>query len=205
MKPDYILEVSKERSSFIKKLEYDETNRTLGVHVRPYEAVLYYEKIPLKVFEEFTKQHSIGKYYLHFIKSNFKQIFMANEEKRKPKGVNNAKDEVRWIDFSLDVTKINKDWLVQGKSGVYLNGKLRMLPDGKVDEYGCLGFMAQSVPSDVYKAAEAKEKGSGKKLEGIILGNAKELVWGERNEENVPGNTGAASGIDTEVSDDLPF
>ncbi len=200
-----IIDVSNERSSLIRRVEYYCQEKYLAVYLRYQQEPVIYQDVGLNHFEEFKTQPSIGKYYLHYIKQNFKQFKPSTmSEKRKPKGINIAKNAVRWIDWSLDVTKINKDWLVQGeKGGVYLNGKLRMLPDGTVDKFECLGFMVQSVPSDVYKAAEAQEKGSGKKIDGIILGNAKELEW-DRDNEGQPG-VAAPSGIGDEVKDDLPF
>ena len=200
-----VIDVSNERSSLIRRVDYYIYEKYLVIYLRYQQQPNIYEDVPASHFEEFKTQPSIGKYYLHYIKPNFKQFKPSTmTEKRKPKGINIAKDEVRWIDMSLDVQKINKDWLIPGeKSGVWLNLKMRMLPDGTVDKYECLGFIVQSVPSDVYKAAEEKEKGSGKKIDGIILGNAKELQWD--NEVVVPGSVTGASGIPTEVADDLPF
>jgi len=199
-----VIDVPNERSSLIRRVEYYVDEKYLAVYLRYKNEPVIYEGIPLTHFEEFKTQESIGKYYLHYIKPNFKQFKPSNmAEKQKPKGINIAKNEVRWIDISIDVQKINKEWLVQGEKGVYLNLKLRMLPDGTVDKYECLGFLAQNVPSDVYKAAEEKEKGSGKKIDSIIVGNAKELQW-DRNTEGLPG-VAMPSGVTQEVQDDLPF
>lgn len=202
-----VLDIPENKSSLLSKIEYDTDNFLLTVHFRKYftDKITYKEVIP-KIFDEFTKQHSLGKYYLHHIKPNFKQFKQeVMSDKKRPKGINIAKNEVRWIDISIDVQKINKDWLTQGEKGVYLNLKLRMLPDGTVDNYDCLGFIVQSVPSEIYKAAEQKEKGSGKKIEGIILGNAKELDWSNRNEEGIPGSQYGQIGVSDDIADDLPF
>ena len=69
------------------------------------------------------------------------------------------------IVLKIDVTKIDKNHLFVGKSGKYLDCILNENKDG-VDQYGNIGFIAQSV------SKEAKEKGE----RGPIIGNYKEIV-----------------------------
>lgn len=199
----FILDINEARSGLISKVEYDLSNQLLSVSLRYKTHPLEYVNVPRVYFEALCSSESIGKYYLNNIKSKFKLRKMS--EKQMPKGINVAKDEVRWIDISIDVQKILKEWLVQGEKGVYLNMKLRMLPDGKVDNYECLGFIAQTIPKEVYNAAESEKKGSGRDIKAPILGNAKELQWGERDTEGIPGQQQGSLGVDEAVVDDLPF
>lgn len=69
------------------------------------------------------------------------------------------------IVLKIDVTKIDKNHLFVGKSGKYLDCILNENRDGP-DQYGNIGFIAQSV------SKEAKEKGE----RGPIIGNYKEIV-----------------------------
>jgi hypothetical protein len=69
------------------------------------------------------------------------------------------------IVLKIDVTKIDKNHIFVGKSGKYIDCILNENNDG-VDQYGNIGFIAQSV------SREAKEKGE----RGPIIGNYKEIV-----------------------------
>jgi hypothetical protein len=69
------------------------------------------------------------------------------------------------IVLKIDVTKIDKNHLFAGKSGKYLDCILNENRDGP-DQYGNLGFIAQSV------SKEAKASG----VRGPIIGNYKEIV-----------------------------
>jgi len=198
----YILDIDKARSGLISKLEYDLESKIMSVSLRYKTHALEYVDVPFNSFEEMSFSESIGKYYLNNIKSKFKLRKMS--DKKMPKGINIAKDEVRWIDISIDVQKILKEWLVAGEKGTYLNMKLRMLPDGQVDQYECLGFITQTVPKEVYNAAEKEKKGSGRDIKNVILGNAKELQWGERDTEGLPGQQ-SGNLVGDEPVDDLPF
>jgi len=200
----YILDINEARSSLISKVVFDFERKLLSVYLRFKTHPLTYDNVPLKEFENLCSSESIGKYYLHYIKPNFSLTKLRNMAQR-PKGINIAKDEVRWIDISIDVQKIIKDWLIAGEKGTYLNVKLRMLPDGQVDQYECLGFVTQTVPKEVYNAAEAEKKGSGRDIKAPILGNAKELQWGDRNEETIPGGLQGSPYKEGEGGDNLPF
>lgn len=69
------------------------------------------------------------------------------------------------IVLKIDVTKIDKNHLFQGKSGKYMDCILSENKDGP-DQYGNAGFIAQSV------SKEAKASG----VRGPIIGNYKEIV-----------------------------
>lgn len=200
----WVLDIPKERSSLVEHIEYDEYLKQLLIKVRWQSYPIYYDNVPKSVFEEFAIQPSIGKYYTQFIKPNFKQINrpIMSDEKKRPPTKNQASNETRFIKMSLDVRKILKEWIRSGQTGDYLNITLHMKPDGQVDKYGNLGMITQDVPTEVYKEAEATEKGSGRKIKGPILGNGAEFAWDQTSKEGAPGsNDGAIGG----VVDDLPF
>ena len=60
---------------------------------------------------------------------------------------------------SINLSKINKDVLIKGEKGTYMNVKV-VLKDEK-DEYGNNGFIAQKVSKEQYEAG----------VKGEILGN----------------------------------
>lgn len=201
------IDISDNRSTLIRKIEYDPYNMLLLVHFKNgyHLKQVLHEGVHPNHFDELINAVSIGKLYLGFIKPNFKQInynTMGDASKR-PNTKNSASNEVRWIDLSIDVNKINKDWIIAGKNGNYLAMKLRMLPDGEMDKFGNLGMIVQAVPTEIYKKAEAEKKGSGKDIKGEILGNAAELDWGNSNTEGTPGAIqGTVGGVPEE---ELPF
>ena len=97
------------------------------------------------------------------------------------------------LKLSIDVTKIQKEWLFKGKKGTYLDLTVHVREDGP-DQYGNDGFVVQQAPRAEYDA--------GKR--GLILGNIKKLGQTE------PGPAGAAIapvsfGNNTTPDDDLPF
>jgi hypothetical protein len=188
-------------SSLVKKIEYSEEFEilivTLTYGVRSYEAEETY-------FQEFIQAPSKGSFYNKFIKPNFKQVNyqkMADTEKKRPATKNQASDQKRFIKMSIDVTKINKDWLFVGDNGaVYLNCTLQMLPNGELDRFGNLGMITQDVPKAVYEAEKNKPK--NEKSQGEILGNGAELDW--KPEVHTPGSETGQMGAG-EIKDDLPF
>lgn len=193
------LDIPKERSSLISKLEYDDELYLLKVHLRYLDNCLWYSEVFPNHFEEFYKTDSIGKYYLHFIKVNFKQLKLPKMAER-PKTKNEASSEKRFIKININVDKIIKEWLLNGEKGRYLSMTLQMLPDGKLDQFGNLGMITQDVPKFVYE--KEKNMNKGDRTKGPILGNAAELVWESANEVN-PGDTAT-----TEYEgpyEDLPF
>lgn len=198
----FVLDIRESHSSLISKIEFDDELGHLTVYFRSY--YLYsstHEGVRMKEFEEFAKQVSIGKFYLDFIKPNFKQVNQRFMAKERPKTINKASDDVRYLDISIDVQKIIKEWIYAGEKGSYLHLRLRMLPDGKVDNNGNLGFVSQKMPKDVREARKAQGM-EGNDLRGPILGNACEFEP-FKNE----GQPGSESGerISEEGMDDLPF
>ena len=71
------------------------------------------------------------------------------------------------ISLKIDVTKIDKERLYQGKKGVYLDAILMF--DTEKDKYDNNGMIVQSV------SKEEREAGT----QGNILGNAKDLTRDE--------------------------
>lgn len=192
------------KSTLILKLQYDKENEELTIFFveKYFEKSLTYCNVEKKYFEAFCNAPSCGQFYLQI----FKQFFKTKKTKNmadRPKTVNQASDEVRFIDFSIDVSLINKDWLVLGKKvnektgkpGLFLNGRLRMLPDGEVDKYGNLGMITQKVPSEIYKA--------DKEARGSILGNAAEFEK-KPFEQSSPGSV-VGDAPSSDILDDLPF
>lgn len=206
----YVIDFTEQKSSLISKLEYDALKCQITVFFRNYFVEKFtYEGVAAEIFEEFINQESPGKFYLHFIKPNFKQVkfYKMSDEKKKLPTKNIASDKKRWIDISIDVRKIKKEWLQDHPSGTFLNMKMQLLPDGTVDKYGNLAMITQTVPQKLYKDAEAKEKGSGKNIESPILGNAAEIDWDSFKGGGgavQPGSDGSPYNSDAPV-DDLPF
>lgn len=100
------------------------------------------------------------------------------------------------IVLKIDVTKIDKNHLFVGKSGKYLDCILNENKDGP-DQYGNIGFIAQSV------SKEAKEKGE----RGPIIGNYKEIVTTPRvpkQAESKPATKSKPESTDPD-GDDVPF
>lgn len=178
-------------SSLIKSVSYDDELLELTLEFRETyfkDKEVFIEFYPYD-FAAFTEAKSFGKYYLNFIKSHFKLKKMAE----KPRGVNKAKNAKRYIRLNINVKDINKDWLVVGEKGTYLNATLQMLPDGDTDRYENLGMITQDVPKDV------REK--NKETKGAILGNAIEQVWGDTKSTSVA----TQGNEDNQALDDLPF
>lgn len=191
----FIVNLNDLDSSFIKQLVYDAKTQILSVVLKS-DNTYNYEKVPLEVFVEFSTTNSFGSFYNSEIKNKYKHLEMAkNGSSNQPERINKAGNHKRFIRMSLDVTKINKDWLYVSKDtgAVYLKATLCMLPDGEVDKYGQLGFIAQEVPREI-----AKED---KKVRGEILGNAEELEWAKREDEKAE----LVSEDDKDELNDLPF
>lgn len=191
-------------SSLLDEVYYDDANEELTVVFKKYYVShLEYVEVPFKVFDNFSQAKSFGKFYLSIVKPNFKikQDTMAD----KPKGVNRASKEKRFIQCRIDVTKIKKEWLFVGEKGVYLDFTLSMLPDGEVDKFENLGMITQAVPKDVYKS-EVKLP-ADKRSRGEILGNATEFE--RKGAEGAPGSGQGTLMAETKdsdgISDDLPF
>ena len=94
------------------------------------------------------------------------------------------------ISASIDVSKIDKEKLIKGKKGTYLNITAFVDLDNK-DQYDNNGMVTQSVTS------EEREAGT----RGVILGNTKVFFQGESKQ-----NTSSLQVESFEdLSDDIPF
>jgi len=98
------------------------------------------------------------------------------------------------IRIKIDVTKIDKSLLFEGKKGKYLDATVFMDPDHQ-SEYGDNGMITQDTPKD------SNQKGN-------ILGNVKVFWTGESNRNGPPARqetpAAPASGFDDDLGD-LPF
>ena len=94
------------------------------------------------------------------------------------------------ISLSIDVTKIEKQRLYQGKKGTYLDATVFVDVD-EADQYGNHGMVTQSV------SKEEKQQG----VKGPILGNCK-VFW---RDERGPAQGPAADPVDDFDDDTLPF
>lgn len=185
-------------SSLIKSIEYnaEECEITFFFVDTYFIDQETYIDFPYQYFEEMldNKSKSFGKFYLHFIKHNFK--LKSKNMADKPKSKNESSDKKRFIQIRLDVNKIEKDWIVAGEKGNYLDITLMLLPDGVVDKYGSLGMVVQKVPKSVWE--------KDKKIQGEILGNGYEYDWNSAGSETQPGLETGKKLTEAE-RDDLPF
>lgn len=97
------------------------------------------------------------------------------------------------IALKIDVTKIEKARLFEGKKGTYLDAVF--LYDSESDEYGNNGVIIQSV------SKEEREQG----VKGAILGNAKVLFSEENKPAKEPAKSADIPSDFDDVNDDLPF
>jgi hypothetical protein len=88
----------------------------------------------------------------------------------------------KMIQLKIDVSKIDKSKLYNGKKGTYLDATLFL--NDQVDQYGNHGFIVQSV------SKEERESG----VKGTVLGNVKIFQKAEQSENQ---NIGS--------DNDLPF
>ena len=194
-------------STLIKEVEWDEENNELHIifHDKYYIKEETYLDFDYEWLDMFSTSPSLGKFYLRFIKSQFKLKPRIMAE--RPKTTNKSSDQKRFIDISIDVTKINNDWLFVGEKGTYLHMTLAMMPDGEIDNFGNLGMITQKVPKKVYEAELKLPK--NQKQRGAILGNAAEFE--RKGMEGMPGaEEGEMVGNKSEkekeeIKDDLPF
>ena len=97
------------------------------------------------------------------------------------------------ISLSIDVTKIDKDRLIAGKKGTYLDAQV-FINLAEADQYGNHGMITQS------QTKQERQAGG----QGAILGNGK-IFW--REESNVqPIQTVPGQAVDAPTfDDDIPF
>ena len=99
------------------------------------------------------------------------------------------------ISASIDVSKIDKEKLIKGKKGTYLNITAFVDIENK-DQYDNNGMVTQSVTS------EEREAGT----RGVILGNTKVFFQGESKQNKPKQNTSSLQVESFEdLSDDIPF
>jgi len=92
------------------------------------------------------------------------------------------------ISLSINLSKIDKSKIFEGKKGQYLDLTTFVNIDD-ADEYGKNGFITQSISKE--------DRSNGVKMP--IIGNNK-VFW-----TNVDGANSAASGSKPDRSDDIPF
>ena len=96
------------------------------------------------------------------------------------------------LNISIDVTKIDKAHLIEGKKGKYLNLTAFINLDEE-DQYGQNGMVTQGL------SKEARDSGQ----KGAILGNGK-LFWREAPQPQAP--TASAPSFDSAtLAEDTPF
>lgn len=204
-----------ENSSLVTEVFWDSETRDLTVVFKGYFVeYLVYENVPSMYIEAFSKTQSAGKFYLQLIKPKFKlkkqkmttktkTASKDAEAKPRPETTNKSSDSKRYIEMSIDLDEVIKDWIFigekekkNGRKGKYLHITLALLPDGQLDGYGNLGMVTQKVPKEVY--IENKE------TRGPILGNGSEFKRKSSEPEGQPGVETAKRGVD-EDDIDLPF
>jgi hypothetical protein len=99
------------------------------------------------------------------------------------------------VNFSLDLTKLPKEKMIQGKKGTYINLSLSLN-----DQTNQFGSNASVVVTQSKEEREAKQ-------DRVYVGNGK-VIWTDgtittADKENAPALTSAAQQPDRE--DDLPF
>lgn len=100
------------------------------------------------------------------------------------------------VKFSIDLNKIPKDKIIEGKKGKYLPMTLTI--NDEVDQYGNQG------PVVVEQSKEEREA----KVDKVYLGNAKVVWTNGTNVEKAPWQEQGASAAATppvDDNDDLPF
>ena len=205
----FVIELNELDSSFISQVVYDAKTEILSVVLKN-ENVYNYAKFPLETFVEFSTSNSFGSFYNSQIKNKFKHLKQSNmaEKGNQPEKINRAGKHKRYIRMSIDVTKLNKKWFYTSKDedgnvkAVYAKTTLCMLPDGEVDKYGQLGFIAQEIPAEIAKAERDLPK--EQKSKGEIVGNGEELDW-KRDEPKMELVNQEAEEGEEDVLDTLPF
>ena len=94
------------------------------------------------------------------------------------------------VSASIDVSKIDKEKLVKGKKGTYLNITAFVDTENK-DQYDNNGMVTQSTTQ------EEREAGTC----GVILGNTKVFYQGESKQGSSPKQANSFE----ELKDDIPF
>jgi hypothetical protein len=164
-------------SSLIKDIDYDSENRILTIffvdrYFKNYDII---SGVSPEEVSDFLESESLGKYYLQHFKNRNKMADLI-------------------IQASIDLSKIDKNWLVKGEktNGIYAN--LTIIYNEKSDKYGQNGFIIQKVPKEIYEA--------NKEARGPIIGNIK--VFEQKPVITTPGEVVGVP-LSQEIADDLPF
>lgn len=100
------------------------------------------------------------------------------------------------VNLKIDVTNIDKNLLVRGQKGTYLDATVFINPD-EADQYGNHGMITQEVGKEKRDAGDR----------GAILGNAK-VFWSDSQQAKSQSGTDKPQkgqpGFD-DLSDDIPF
>lgn len=167
-------------STLIRAFDYNEQSHELVIYFVekyfiPFEV---YTDFSMKELSKWLESDSLGKYYLNNIKNRKR---MAD----------------KLIQVSIDLSKIRKEWLIQGENvrddgsvGIYMN--CTILYNEKQDKFGQNGFIVQKVPKELRDTVK----------NGPILGNVKEF---ERKVEVATPGEATGNSLSQEIADDLPF
>lgn len=104
------------------------------------------------------------------------------------------------VNLSIDVTKINKADLYQGKNGAQYLSMTVFIDPNEIGRYGDHGMITQSISKEQKDAGE----------QGAILGNAK-VFWSEDNshakqdQQQAPQQQNNPSAEFDTKSEDIPF
>lgn len=188
-------------SSLVQEIYYDDETLELTVHFHKYYVPYnIHLNVPLHTFQSFGEVKSIGRFYLEFVKPKYKLKTEIMSDKKRPETVNQCSDQKRFIKISINVRKINRNWIVPGETGDYLNITLQMLPNGDLDRFGNLGMITQDVPQVIVK--QEKDLPKEQRSNGEILGNGAEFA--RKKPEGTPGAESDEL-ISADAIDDLPF
>ncbi len=98
------------------------------------------------------------------------------------------------VSLKIDVTKIQKQRLIRGEKGTYLDATVFVDVD-ELDNYGNSGMITQDVSKE--------EKDAGNK--GAILGNCKVFWKKEGSSQPQAAAQKPQASFDDDFSDDIPF
>jgi hypothetical protein len=197
--------ISKERSSLIKRLEYDFDSRHLHIEFHTWlDPVDYF--CPNELFEQLVDSDSYGKFYLDQLKPFLTKI-KTNNMGKKP-------DKI--VDIRVNLSRLNKDWFNRFTSKddaqeVSVDLTILLYDEPNKKEYNGKvyydnGFVTQKVPKEVWE--------KDKDIKGAIVGNAKDWSSINRAKEGdistMPGAEGGVmagsdAGAQQDWQDDLPF
>jgi len=115
-----------------------------------------------RVYDSYKKENLL----FYFVKKELVKFLILNQNQNKMAKQNHV------IQLKIDVNKISKERLYEGKKGKYLTAAV-ILKD-EPDQYGNDGFIVESI------SKEEREKG----VKGTIIGNAKYSNFSEAEQGN---------------------